>query len=167
MPAQPAIAATTEAIWQLLDRELRRVVPGVKVNACPPDRVRQEAGGRQINLFLFEIAEDAHLRAAAREALPAPLALSLRYLLSVYGDDGDRADLSAHQVLSEAMRVLHENAVLPVGATGTDAAATPPLHIVLQPMSLDEMSKLWGSWNSPYRLSVVYDVSPVLLGRRG
>ena len=143
------------------------MVPGVKVNACPPDRVRQEAGGRQINLFLFEVTEDAHLRAAAREALPPQLALSLRYLLSVYGDDGDRADLSAHQVLSEAMRVLHENAVLPVGGTGRDAAATPPLHIVLQPMSLDEMSKLWGSWSSPYRLSVVYDVSPVLLGRRG
>jgi hypothetical protein len=160
------IAAITESLWRLLDRELSAVLPGVKVSACPPDRVRNEAGGRRINLYLCQISEDTTRRNAGSNEIPRPLVLTLRYLVSVYGDDGDGVELSAHEVLGEAMRILHEHSVTPVSRHGGDPQNAPALHIALQAVSLDDMNKLWGSWQTPYRTSVVYDVSAAVLNSR-
>jgi hypothetical protein len=48
-----AIAAVTEALWHLLQRELGAVLPGVRITARSPDKARDDGGGRQLNLFLY------------------------------------------------------------------------------------------------------------------
>jgi hypothetical protein len=160
------IAATTALIWRLLDRELRRSLPGVKVNACPPDNVRTEAGGRQLNLFLYQVIEDAGRRDPAPPGGgPAPLVVALRYLISAYGEEGGDVDLSGQEVLEAAMDILHRHAVI---AAGPDArAAARPLHLALVPVALDDMARLWANWSTPYRTSVVYEASPVVVAAPG
>ena len=67
--------------------------------------------------------------------------------------------ISAHQVLSHAMSIFHDNPIV----TGSQLAgglsvAVDDLKIVLCPMTLEELTRIWNALQSPYRLSVCYEV---------
>jgi hypothetical protein len=172
-----AIAAVTATLRHLLDQGLNADVPGTKVTTRPPDKARDH-GGNQVNLFLYHTQPNAAWRNMAPAPLPAetpatpPLALNLYYLLTVYGDNDDDPDPFSHRLLGQAMRLLDEHPVLQAEEM---QAALPDndlyrqaerVRIVLQPLSLDEWAKLWSAFQTPYRLSVAYEVSVVLIDRR-
>jgi hypothetical protein len=171
-----AIAAVTATLRSLL----MRGVGILDVTARPLDTARGAISGDQLNLFLYEAAPDAAFRNRdmPRQSKPGetgqpPLPLSLYYLLTAYSDDGD--DTGAHRLLGQAMSVLHDHTLL--GADEIRNATTPltdlsdsDLHeqiervrITLQPQSLDEISKLWTSFQTNYRVSAAYQVSVVLI----
>jgi hypothetical protein len=97
----------------------------------------------------------------------------LFYLLTAYSDDED--DTSAHRLLGEAMGVLHDHPLL--GAPEIKNATSPiteladsDLHdqiervrIILQPLTFEDMSKLWTTFQTHYRVSAAYQVSVVLI----
>jgi hypothetical protein len=173
-----AIAAVTAALRHLLDRGLSADVPGTRVTTRPPDKARDGQSGNQVNLFLYRTAPNAAWRNAdwpGSDGQP-PLALNLSYLLSAYGQNDDDPDPYSHRLLGEAMRILHDHAVLDPAAV-REALPGNDLHeqaervrVALQPLSLDELSKLWTTFQTPYRISVAYEVSVVLIasarGRR-
>jgi hypothetical protein len=125
-----------------------------------------EADFRRLNLFLYQVLENPYAKnqpwgspSAAVQTYPA-LALNLFYMLTPYARD----TLSAHQVLSHAMGLLHDNSIV----TGADLAGDLPvtveqLAIVLCPMTLEELTRIWNALQSPYRLSVCYEVRIALL----
>src|SRR6266540_559132 len=96
-----------------------------------------------------------------------PLALDLHYLLTVYGAGSD--ELLAHRILGRAMRVLHDHSVLDRQEIATALAGNDlgdqleRVRISHEPLTLDEMSKLWGSFQKEYRTSTAYTVSVVLI----
>jgi hypothetical protein len=164
-----AIAAVTATLRQLLDRGLADV-PGTRVTTRPPDKARTEAAGNQVNLFLYQITPNAAWRnipAATGPPSQPPLALNLYYLLSAYGDNEDDPGPMSHQLLGQAMRLLHDHPVLdPAVVRGALPGAdlheqVERVRITLQPLSLDEMSKLWTTFQAPYRLSVAYEAAVV------
>lgn len=171
-----AIAAVTATLRSLL----MRGVGILDVTARPLDTARGAISGDQLNLFLYEAAPDAAFRnrEMPRQSKPGEtgqpaLPLSLYYLLTAYSDDGD--DTGAHRLLGQAMSVLHDHPLL--GTEEIKNATTPltdlsdsDLHeqiervrITLQPQSLDEISKLWTSFQTNYRVSAAYQVSVVLI----
>jgi hypothetical protein len=99
--------------------------------------------------------------------------------MTAYGanETSDDADLEAQQVLGDAMRVLHDFAVVTDGLTVTKAGAgtvgspilDPSLigefenvRITLQPLSLEDITKIWTAMpESSFRRSVAYQVSVV------
>src|SRR6185503_15922813 len=97
----------------------------------------------------------------------------LYYLLTAYSDDED--DTNAHRLLGEAMGVLHDHPLL--GAAEIRNATSPiadlsdsDLHeqiervrINLQPLTFEDMSKLWTTFQTHYRVSAAYQVSVVLI----
>jgi hypothetical protein len=143
----------------------------------PPDIARVDGvTANQVNLFLFRTATNAAWsnqpvpeRSRAGEDAPPPLALTLSYMLTAYGRDNDAQRPFSHLLLGRAMSVLHDNPVLSPDAL---RASLPEIgwptqfervRLTLQPVSLDDLSKLWSGFQTQFRLSAVYEASVVLI----
>jgi len=96
-----------------------------------------------------------------------PLALDLFYLVTAYGSKDD--ETLSHRLLGQAMRCLHDHALLGTeelrnALPGNDLHAQGErVRITHQPLSLEEMSKLWTAFQTQYRISSAYKVSVVLI----
>jgi hypothetical protein len=98
------------------------------------------------------------------------LGLNLYYLMTAYGRDND--DVFGHRVLGRAMRLLHDHTLL-----GPDEIKNSLLsndlwqqvervRITPQPLTVDEMSKLWTIFQTQYRISAAYEIAVVLIESR-
>lgn len=174
------IATVTSALQHLLLKGLQNAPWGfayeVGVTVHTPELARPQALDSidQINLFLYQALPNAAWR---NEVPPAqvkkgeqgfpPLALDLYYLLTPYtpNDDG----VEAHRLLGRAVSILHDHAVL--NAAELQAALlhgdvhqqVERIRLTPHPLSVDEMSKLWSMFQQPYRMSVAWQVSVLLL----
>ncbi len=151
------IADVGSALVALLPTDLR-------VSTAPPDQLPQQApepGGR-LNLFLYQVLESAPTRAASpptrvglRPTVP-PLALDLHYLLTAQGRNAGDAE----RTLERAMQALHASPVLTLQADGQHSV---PARVLMRALPWQEMAAVWTALGTPYRLSVVYVVGPVLI----
>lgn len=189
MSSTLAIAAVTAVINNLLTNRLSRVYGALgestpDVSALPPDMVA--ALNRDVlNLFLYQLTPNlgwhnvdypARDTRGNRVSYP-PLALDLQYLLIAHSEVAYRAEI----MLASAMQVLHEVGILPreliEEAISSFSPSTPEgillsstlaeqiETIKITPMGLntEEMSKLWGAFQTNYRPTVAYYISVVLI----
>jgi uncharacterized protein DUF4255 len=172
-----AIAAVTATLRSLLAAGV-----GIsEVTARPLDTARGDgSNGDQLNLFLYQALPDAawRNRDMPRQTKPnetglPPLPLTLYYLLTAYSDDSN--DTSAHKLLGNAMGVLHDHPLLSAAEIKNATSAGSGLEdsdlheqlervrITLQPLTFEEISKLWTTFQTHYRTSAAYQVSLVLI----
>ena len=168
-----AIAAVTATLRGLLFQGLNSDLAGTLVTTHPPDRARATHSGNQLNLFLYQTQLNAAWRNAdlppvrPGEASSPPLPLVLHYLITAYGENDD--ELLSNRLLGRAMGVLHDHPLL-----GADeirlALAGNDLHeqvervrLTPQPLTLEELSKLWATFQTQYRVSAAYQASVVLI----
>jgi hypothetical protein len=173
-----AIAAVTATLRSLLATGVG--IP--EVTARPLDLARgSSSAGDQLNLFLYQALPDAawRNRDMPRQTKPnetglPPLPLTLYYLVTAYSDDDN--DTKAHKLLGSAMGVLHDHPVLSaaeiksvISAAGSGLQDSD-LHeqlehvrITLQPLTFEEISKLWTTFQTHYRVSAAYQISVVLI----
>jgi hypothetical protein len=186
-----AIAAVTSMLQSLLENGLKEddALSGIRVTARPLDKARDPVHTHQVNLFLYHMMtndawrnRDVPWQVKSGETGRTPLALDLYYLVTAYyGEEEDGTDttvdpnrlLGSHRLLGRAMGILHDNAVL--GAENINSLLPPQdrlehpydqvehVRIRPQPLSLDEVSKLWSSFQTEYRTSAAYQVSVVLI----
>jgi hypothetical protein len=178
-----SIAAVTATLRSLLEKQVPKVVAGLDgllVTAGPPDFAGKDSEKAQINLFLYQVVANAALsnqdlpfQVRPGEMAPPPLALNLHFLMTVYAKgDVDAAKPGSHSLLGAAMSVLHSHpllgreelkGVLP----GTDLDRQfERVRITALPMGIDELSKLWTTFQTPYRLSAAYEATVVLIDSR-
>jgi hypothetical protein len=167
-----AIAAVTLTLRDLIFTGVNADVGGTDVSTRPLDKARTGAGN-QVNLFLYQTTLDAAWRNGEMPGAPPgepghpPLPLVLHYLVTAYGLEDD--DALAHRLLGRAMSVLHDHPLL-----GRDqiraALAGNDLHqqvervrITPEPLTLDELSKLWAAFQTQYRISAAWQASVVLI----
>lgn len=177
-----AIGAVTATLRALLETEIAQEGGGLRVTTLPPDKAQvfgQADGDGRVNLFLYHTQMNPAWRNmdTPRQVKPnesgfPPLALDLYYLLTAYERaDGDSSVL-AHRLLGRAMLVLHDHPLL--GADEIRAAVPnndladqiERVRITPQPMSLEELSKLWMIFQTGYRISAAYQASLVLIDSR-
>jgi hypothetical protein len=169
-----AIAAVTSTLRNLLtaaiagDGDLADTV----FTTQPPDRARTGATN-QLNLFMYQTTPNAAWRnktlppARDGESAPFPLGLDLYYLLTAYGRGDD--DVLGHRLLGRAMTGYHEHPVLGPdelhdALPGDDVDAQPErVRITPVSLSVDDMSKLWTTFQTQYRISAAYRVAVVLI----
>ncbi len=173
MPAHGVISDVTDTLVGVLDDALSSLF----APPAPQAMVHDLQGTVPTNpptlaVFLYEITEDAHSRNRPMQRLPVPggvqtalppMAINLRYLIVPFA--GDRA--TEQQMLGRTMQVLYENAVLsgpllrgqpaPDGLVGSDAQ----LSSTLDPLSLEERTRVWHAVQKPYRLSLSYQIRVV------
>ncbi|WP_431066959.1 DUF4255 domain-containing protein [Methylotuvimicrobium sp.] len=170
MSSSSALATVTATMHYLLTNEL-----GANVTTKPPSTARNGLTGAQLNLFLYGVHynsafSNAPLPGSARNGEHAypPMPLVLKYLITAYGDNDD--DISAQVLMGQAMSFFHDRPLLSRG----DIEGISPdsdlqrqierIRITHDALSLDDMSKLWTSFQSAeYRLSTGYEVSAVLI----
>jgi hypothetical protein len=168
--SSPAALATVTATLQNI---LSGVTPSVTTQ--PPSIARNGGNGEQINIFLYSTHYNTafsnspmpHQAHDGERTLP-PLPLVLNYLVTAYGLNDD--DISGQQLMGRAMSVLHDHPLL--GKSDIEGI-TPNsqlqdqierIRITPETLTLDDMSKLWSSFQSAeYRLSTGYQVSVVLI----
>ncbi|MGB3615777.1 MAG: DUF4255 domain-containing protein [Elainellaceae cyanobacterium] len=175
MSNELAIAAVTTTLRNLLTQGIQDALGSGAVTTRPPDRARENGDStNQINLFLYQTHVNSHWRnlnvpsrVKPGETGRSPLPLNLYYLVTAYGQDDD--DVEGHRLLGGAMRILHDNTVLQPEAIRA-ALAESDLHnqverVRISPlqMSLDEISKLWTTFQTQYRISTAYEVTVVLI----
>lgn len=165
-----AIADTGKTIISLLRQNMGLDNPN-SIVLCSPAEANKDI---RLSLYLYNIAENAYLKNQEMyEISPTqlqypPLTLDLYYLLTAYSansmDLKERAP-EEHRLLGKAMRIFHDHAVMhgPVlqgNLTGSDLE----LRVTLHPLSLDELTKIWGTFpNLAYKTSVCYVVTPVAI----
>ncbi|HST54085.1 MAG TPA: Pvc16 family protein [Pyrinomonadaceae bacterium] len=183
-----ALGAVTKAVAELLSKKMNKpallgtVIP--KVTALPPDdeRVGENDG---VNLFLYRVSVNPFFsntgwrgdRQNPSGTKRPPLALTLHYLLTAYAKKADGAaldDITSHQLLGNAMAILHEYPVLNDVHDGDfdaslDAQFAPELRdsfekikvSIVPAATTEEFSKIWTGFSKALRLSVLYEVSLV------
>src|SRR4051812_9554477 len=106
-----ALGAVTEVLRARLLARLGAILTDVTVGRPEPNGLLNNP---RLNLFLFEIQFDGHLKNIALEdSGPSPLWLVARYLLTAFDEFGDSDSLEAHALLGEGIRALHELNFLP------------------------------------------------------
>ena len=168
-----AIAAVTATLRSLLSGALEIN----DVTTKPLDKARTSLT-EQLNIFLYQTMLNGSLRNTTMphqvrpgETGHPPLALNLFYLITAYGQDDD--DSSGHKLLGRAMTALHDHPVLSREDIFKATESPLPdsdlhlqverLRITPQPMPLEEMSKLWTTFQTQFRISAAYQVSVVLI----
>ncbi|HSZ02856.1 MAG TPA: DUF4255 domain-containing protein [Terriglobales bacterium] len=180
-----AIAATTLTLQAILQNQIVSDpvdidLTDTTVTILPPDKARGNASANQLNLFLYQILPNAAWRnmndpsqVKPGETGNPPLALTLHYLITAFGKDNDTTLPYGHHLLGKAMSILYDHALLgPDEIRAATSASFPAsdldkqierVRITLQPLSLEEISKLWSGLVTQYRLSVGYEVSVMLI----
>lgn len=143
----------------------------------------------RVNLFLYRVTENGSLKnqEILGEGHPGayghpPLSLNLHYLLTAYGTTSDGDSLVnqgvAQQLLGSAMRVLHDHAIIteqllttqdPQDELILDLSLRDQferMKITLDPLSLEDISKIWTALTLPYRVSAGYTVNVVQIESR-
>jgi len=151
------VAEVTETLTGLLS--------GLTVTLDSPVDLKSDTGSySKLNLYLYQVLENPFTKnqpayaADERTHVPPPLTLRLYYLVTPYASD----PLSAHKVLGHAMRIFYDNTII-TGERLTEPLrlATDKLSIVLIPTKLEDLTRIWNALQTPYRLSVCYEVRVV------
>jgi hypothetical protein len=176
-----AIAGVSSSLKALL-RD--RMTEAADITIAPPDVKVDSINGRRLNLYLYHITENPYLKnqEIPGEGYPGayghpPLSVDLRYIFTAFGtsDTGPDADIEAQWILGDAMRVLHDIAIITPDLVEEKKPSPKPrildasllgefeqIKITFQPAGLDEISKIWTALpNVNFRRSVLYEVCVV------
>ena len=182
MANQLAIATASEALRLRLTTAIRPDVTGVDVVTRGPEATDSQATSL-VTVFLYRVTPNAALRNSdlptrgsdpKEVRRPPRIALDLHYLLTF---SGDNAESIPQRMLGRTVASLHAMPILSrselraaAGGQGSVLAASnvhnevETIKFSLQGLSLDDLSKLWSVFvNVPYRLSVAYEASVVLI----
>lgn len=179
MSSANAIAAVTATLRNLLTQgvQLEPDLQDTSVTTLPMDRARDSNNNaNQLNVFLYQTMPSAAWRNMAMprqvqtlESGFPPLALNLYYLITAYGRDNDAQIPYSHFLLGRAMSVMHDHPLL--GADEIRQALPnndlylqiERIRFTLQPLSVEDIFKLWSGFQTQYRLSASYEAAVVLI----
>lgn len=164
---------TISDVSQTMLNLLTESLDGVKVELRSP---KEPDADTHLTLFLYKVIENPFLKNA--EEFPQtisvngalvqnspPMTVDLYYILTAHA--AQLGAIEAHRALSRAMRVFYDHGVLRGSLLRTldaDRGLAPDtvLRITLNPISLEDMTKLWSVFpDTPYEVSVTYLVTPV------
>lgn len=158
MSTYEVISEVSKTFKQILEDNMTTTPLSITIST--PDEEISDSTNR-INLFLYQVLENAQLKNQDWQMnnpttmKPPSLSLNLFYLLTPYPQNPNDYT-NAHLILGEAMQVLFDHPVLTSTYLNQAAEET---KLILNPVSIDEMTKIWSAINKPYRLSVSYEVS--------
>jgi len=174
-----AIAAVTATLRNLLLQGIPKLdaeLADLEVTAQPLDKARIGVTKTQLNVFLYQTVLNGAWRNMdmPRQVQPGetgqpPLPLNLYYVLTAYGRGESDNDALSHRVMGGAMSVLHDHPILGAAEIQNALPASDlsiqveRVRITPQPMSIEEMSKLWTAFQTNYRISAAYEVALVLI----
>lgn len=164
----PDLSIVTNTLLSMLESYLNsNGFTSVTLSGAMPDAVRKDSGC-QLSLSLFHVTEDKFLRNSPllnqrAQVLPfQPMSLNLYYLLTSFCDKDYVAE---QQALSHAIQFFYQTPIVKTQVTlpNIGSPVDEEFTLTMELESSDELSRLWQSLTVPFRTSVIYKVSVVLL----
>jgi Pvc16 N-terminal domain len=158
-------------LWEEMrvDSNLNRLIDNeTRISLESPFDLRNNDAVR-LSIYLYRISENASTKNqfpvqgnGARVRKP-PLTLDLCYLVTpLVGLPPEQ-----HTILGKVMQVLYDRAILEgADLTGSLAAAGEEIRVILNPVALEETTRIWQAMEMSYRLSMVYLVRVAMVDSR-
>ncbi len=176
MSSYKVINAIGETIRVLLWSSIQNdstIVPGVistepQITFEPPFRLLKDTvpDKNSLSIFLYRIVENEQMKNRPLEPKNTnllkypPLSLNLFYLISPLTNSAE----NDHNLLGKTMQIFYDNAhVKEAMLQGVLANTTEELRLILNPISMEDITKLWTSFARPYHLSVSYEVKVIYI----
>lgn len=163
-----AIGAVTKLLQAHLNRD--GLAHGYTAAVGTPGKAASDERINALNLFLYQIDFDASLRnVSLLPDQPPPLWLSLRYLLTAFDAQSLSDSAEAHELLGHGANALNRLNYLrlDLGLTQElrDALENnpEPYKITFDEASADLLAKLMQGSEETYRLSLAFQVRPVMI----
>jgi hypothetical protein len=164
-------------LYNILRQALESLDPELNITfGSPADEEGSGDTPAKLLVFLYNIIEDQFSRNRPDEyrggnrplSFKPPLAVNLYYMLTPFSgpsgstDTNARIRVQAHNMIALAMRAFHDNGVIdPKFFPPNTALGESQVRISSVQMNLEEITKIWSSFNKPFKLSVCYEVSIV------
>lgn len=119
----------------------------------------------RLSIYLYRIVEDPYLKnqpvlpGPGRRVRKAPVTLDLYFLITPLVGTPREQQI----VLGKVLQVFYDRAMLQGPDVGPLAAADEELRIILNPVSLEETTRVWQALEMSYRLSLCYVVRVAIL----
>jgi Pvc16 N-terminal domain len=160
------VAEVGEALVRVLWEEMQNSAPvnglidsEARISLQSPFELRDNNAVR-LSVYLYRVVEDPYLKNQPMQTGPGrllrrnPLTLDLFYLVTpLVGTPREQLI-----VLAKVMQVFHDRAILQGPDVGPLALADEELRVVLNPVTLEETTRVWEALQMSYRLSVCYTV---------
>ena len=170
-----ALRATSQTIAQFLETRFQADPllsaffsgGGMVVSLNNPHEMTEKPA-EGLSVWLYRIMRDDQrlndppVRLSATEFQPPPLPLRLHYLMTPVTSSGTGSPDTEQLILGKVMQLLHGSAVLRGDDLKAEFSGTEvELHVRLEPLGLDEITRIWEALKGSYQLSVSYEVSIV------
>lgn len=163
--------ALVRVLWEeiQLDPQVSLLIDNEnRISLQSPQELAEDNSVR-LSIYLYRVVENAFLKnqpmaaADGRRQPVAPLALDLCYLVTPLVGTPREQQI----VLGKLMQVFYDRALL----EGTDLSAAmadtgEEVRVVLNPVTLEETTRVWQALEMSYRLSVCYIVRVALVDSR-
>lgn len=171
MSEYTAIADVGETLIDFLRGAMGDMISPNSIVLFSPGEIEDNDDVR-LSLFLFQVNENIHMKNQEMQIVDPtrlkypPLNLDLYYMLTSYPSSGiqDKTERTKeeHSILGRAMQVIYDNSILNGSVLrGSLAENNEELHISLFPLSMDDMTKIWTTFqDKPFRPSICYIVTP-------
>ncbi len=169
-----AIADLGETLVELLRNNMQDLIERKEsIVLASPGEIEGNDNVR-LSIFLYQILENVHLKNQEMQTKGhsklkfPPIAMDLYYMLTSYPsglqDITDRTR-EEQKILGRAIQILNDNTILTGSIFKENLALNNnEMYITLNPVSLDEMTKMWTTFpGKPFRSSICFLVSPVLI----
>jgi Pvc16 N-terminal domain len=164
----PDLSVVTNTLLSMLETYLNSIgFTAATLSGVMPDAVRN-LSGCQLTFSLFHVTEDKFQRNSPllnrrAQTIPfQPMSLNLYYLLTTFSE---RDYVTEQQAMSHAMQFFYQTPIVKtqISLPGINPAVNEEFVLSMEMESSDELSRLWQAVTVPFRMSVVYRVSVVLL----
>lgn len=164
-----ALQATSLTLAGYLDSQFLAEPALSAVNVSlktPAEMVKSHEQG--LSLWLYQAQRDEQrlnlpaVRISATELRPPPLPMRLHYLLTPITDKRQGSPETEQLILGKVLQAFHTRPTL----RGTDLAGVfegtdAELQVRLEPLTLEEITRVWQALDESYQLSVSYEISLV------
>lgn len=170
-----AISATSETLSAYLQSQLAAAIAfftdgTMSVTLNTPQEMT-EAGRQGVSVWLYRLVRDEQRLNAPPERLsrteirPEPLPVRLHYLVTpIVSLENPTSPLTEQTILGRVLQVLHDHPVLRSSdLEGDFEGLHVQLHVRLETMNLEEITRVWEALERSYQLSVSYEVSVVYI----
>ncbi len=150
-----------QVLWQEIqsDPQVNGLIDNInRISLESPFELRQNNSVR-LSIYLYRVVEDAYTKNqfpvsgnGGRLRKP-PLSLDLFYLVTPLVGSPREQQI----ILGKVMQALYDRAILSgADLTGSLAESAEEVRVILNPVSLEETTRVWHALETSYRLSVCY-----------
>jgi hypothetical protein len=173
-----AIRATSRTLADYLQAQLE-LDPDLSTLFSPPGTMRvylntpaEMTGSRAgLSVWLYRVVRDDQtlnrppVRVSPTQTKPAPLPLRLHYLLApMTGTTQNDAPETEQAILGKALQALHDHPSITGIDLSDDFAGTETVITSrFEPLTIDELARIWDALDTSYRTSVSFEVTVVEL----